>query len=375
MLTGLPAVEAKNVTKTFGAGPDAVVALDNVSVTIRQNEFFTLLGPSGCGKTTLLRMIAGSIDPSSGQILFGDHNTPLCDRPVGRAFEPAAPPAMRDITHLPPNRRNTGMVFQSYALWPHMTVAQNVAFGLDIRRIPHADRARRVADALDAVQMQDYADRKPNQLSGGQQQRIALARALVIRPDVLLLDEPLSNLDAKVRQRLRVEVRRLQRRIATTMIYVTHDQEEALAIADRVVLMHAGSVVQEGSPEEIYLEPASAFAADFLGVSNRLDGTAEAGVVRVGDQALAYAGPLRGPVLAIVRSSDLSLESAAEGDAVATLEGILEESLFLGAHYRHYVRVGETVLLADGPFALAPGRVKLRVPAGRLRVFRRPSPT
>jgi putative spermidine/putrescine transport system ATP-binding protein len=159
------------------------------------------------------------------------------------------------------------------------------------------------------------------------------------------------------------------------MIYVTHDQEEALAIADRVVLMHAGSVVQEGSPEEIYLEPASAFAADFLGVSNRLDGIAEAGVVRVGDQALAYDGALRGPVLAIVRSSDLSVESAAEPGAGASLEGVLEESLFLGAHYRHYVRVGEAVLLADGPFAVAPGRVTLRVPAGRLRVFRRPSTT
>jgi len=241
-----------------------------------------------------------------------------------------------------------------------------------------ADIRRRVLAALDLVEIGDaagIAQRKPGALSGGQQQRVALARALVVEPGVLLLDEPLSNLDAKVRQRLRVEVRRLQRRIATTMIYVTHDQEEALAIADRVVLMHAGMVVQEGSPEEIYLEPATAFAADFLGVSNRLDGTAEVGAVRVGDQTLAYEGPLRGPVLAIVRSSDLSLESAAEPGSGATLDGVLEESLFLGAHYRHYVRVGETVLLADGPFAVAPGRVKLRVPAGRLRVFRRPSTT
>jgi putative spermidine/putrescine transport system ATP-binding protein len=190
---------------------------------------------------------------------------------------------------------------------------------------------------------------------------------------VLLLDEPLSNLDAKVRQRLRVEVRRLQRRIATTMIYVTHDQEEALAIADRVVLMHAGDVVQEGSPEEIYLEPASAFAADFLGVSNRLDGMAEAGLVRVGDQALMYEGPLRGPVLAIVRSSDLTLDSTPAEGAVTTLKGVLEGSLFLGAHYRHYVRVGDAVLLVDGPSAATPGPVEIRVPAGRLRVFPRPS--
>jgi putative spermidine/putrescine transport system ATP-binding protein len=270
------------------------------------------------------------------------------------------------------------MVFQNYALWPHMSVFDNVAYGLRRKRVPSADIRRRVLGALDLVEIGDAADiaeRRPGALSGGQQQRVALARALVVEPRVLLLDEPLSNLDAKVRQRLRVEVRRLQRRIATTMIYVTHDQEEALAIADRVVLMQAGRVVQEGSPEEIYLEPTSAFAADFLGVSNRLDGTAEDGCVRVGDQTLAYDGPLRGPVLAIVRSSDLSLDAPAEPGVGTSLEGVLEESLFLGAHYRHYVRVGDAVLLADGPSAVAPGRVKLRVPARRLRVFRRPSTT
>ena len=221
------------------------------------------------------------------------------------------------------------------------------------RRVASADIRRRVLAALDLVEIGDaagIAQRKPGALSGGQQQRVALARALVVEPRVLLLDEPLSNLDAKVRQRLRVEVRRLQRRIATTMIYVTHDQEEALAIADRVVLMHAGSVVQEGSPEEIYLEPASAFAADFLGVSNRLDGVAEAGLVRVGDQALAYdwraAGP-RARHRALVRSVAGAPRRSA--GASASLEGVLEESLFLGAHYRHYVRVGDAVLLADGP--------------------------
>jgi ABC-type Fe3+/spermidine/putrescine transport system ATPase subunit len=259
-----------------------------------------------------------------------------------------------------------------------MSVFDNVAYGLRRKRLPAADIRRRVLAALDLVEIGDaagIAQRRPGALSGGQQQRVALARALVVEPRVLLLDEPLSNLDAKVRQRLRVEVRRLQRRIATTMIYVTHDQEEALAIADRVVLMHAGEVVQEGSPEEIYLEPANAFAADFLGVSNRLDGVAEAGLLRVGDQALRYEGPLRGPVLAIVRSSDLSLEHANEAGAVTTLTGVLEESLFLGAHYRHYVRVGDAVLLVDGPSAAGTGPVEIRVPAGRLRVFPRPSPS
>src|SRR6185436_3071446 len=198
------------------------------------------------------------------------------------------------VTSLPPQQRGTAMVFQSYALWPHMTVFDNVAYGLRLKRVPAEAVRARVRAALELVAIgavDDVARRKPGALSGGQQQRVALARALVVEPRVLLLDEPLSNLDAKVRQRLRVEVRRLQKRVGITAIYVTHDQEEALAIADRVVLMHAGSVVQEGSPEEIYLEPASAFAADFLGVSNRLDGTAEAGVVRVGDQALAYVGP------------------------------------------------------------------------------------
>jgi len=339
-------VRVEAIAKRFGA----VEALRGVSLEFAAGKLTAILGPSGCGKTTLLRAIAGFATVDAGRIFF----------------------ASDDVTARPPQARETAMVFQNYALWPHMSVFDNVAYGLRRRRVASADIRRRVLAALDLVEIGDaagIAQRKPGALSGGQQQRVALARALVVEPRVLLLDEPLSNLDAKVRQRLRVEVRRLQRRIATTMIYVTHDQEEALAIADRVVLMHAGSVVQEGSPEEIYLEPASAFAADFLGVSNRLDGVAEAGLVRVGGQAVAYDGPLRGPVLAIVRSSDLSLDATADRGASATLDGVLEESLFLGAHYRHYVRVGDAVLLADGPSAVAPGAVKLRVPARRLRVF------
>jgi len=345
-------VRVEAVTKRFGA----VEALRGATLDFGAGKLTAILGPSGCGKTTLLRAIAGFAAVDAGRIFF----------------------ASDDVTARPPQARETAMVFQNYALWPHMSVFDNVAYGLRRKRVPSADIRRRVLAALDLVEIGDAAGiaaRKPGALSGGQQQRVALARALVVEPRVLLLDEPLSNLDAKVRQRLRVEVRRLQRRIATTMIYVTHDQEEALAIADRVVLMHGGHVVQEGSPEEIYLEPTSAFAADFLGVSNRLDGTAEDGCLRVGDQILAYDGPLRGPVLAIVRSSDLSLDATAEPGVGTSLEGVLEESLFLGAHYRHYVRVGDAVLLADGPSAVAPGRVRLRVPARRLRVFRRPSTT
>jgi ABC-type Fe3+/spermidine/putrescine transport system ATPase subunit len=341
-------VRIEAVAKRFGL----VEALRGVTLEFGAGKLTAILGPSGCGKTTLLRAIAGFAPVDAGRIFF--------DRD--------------DVTALPPQVRGTAMVFQNYALWPHMSVFDNVAYGLRRKRVPSQDIRLRVLAALDLVEIGDaagIAQRKPGALSGGQQQRVALARALVVEPRVLLLDEPLSNLDAKVRQRLRVEVRRLQRRIGTTMIYVTHDQEEALAIADRVVLMHAGDVVQEGSPEEIYLEPTSAFAADFLGVSNRLDATAEAGLLRMGEQALAYAGPLRGPVQAIVRSSDLSLDASLEQGAVTTLKGVLEESLFLGAHYRHYVRVGDAVLLVDGPAPAKPGAVEIRIPVGRLRVYPR----
>jgi len=339
-------VRIEAVAKRFGA----VEALRGATLDFGAGKLTAILGPSGCGKTTLLRAIAGFVALDAGRILF--------DR--------------EDVTALPPQARGTAMVFQNYALWPHMSVFDNVAYGLRRKRLPSEAIRNRVLAALDLVEIGDaagIAQRKPGALSGGQQQRVALARALVVEPRVLLLDEPLSNLDAKVRERLRIEVRRLQRRIGTTMIYVTHDQEEALAIADRVVLMHLGLVVQEGGPEEIYLEPASAFAADFLGVSNRLDATAEAGLLRIGNQTLPYDGPLRGPVLAIVRSSDLSLDPAFEQGMATSLKGVLEESLFLGAHYRHYVRVGDSVLLVDGPAPAKPGAVEIRVPVRRLRVF------
>lgn len=255
-----------DLTKRFDSalpGGSSTTAVDRVSLTVDAGELFFLLGPSGCGKTTLLRMIAGFIDPTSGSITF------------------KTPAGERDVTHLPPNQRNTGMVFQSYALWPHMTVAQNVAFGLEIRKVSGEEKARRVAEALDAVQMGPYAQRKPTQLSGGQQQRVALARALVIRPDVLLLDEPLSNLDAKLRLELRSEIRRICKEAGRkdgsgggmTAVYVTHDQKEALSMADRVAIVSAGKVVQVGPPAELYRRPASAFVAEFLGETNFLPAT------------------------------------------------------------------------------------------------------
>jgi iron(III) transport system ATP-binding protein len=243
-------VTIRNLGKRFGT----IAAVDDVSLDVPAGALFFLLGPSGCGKTTLLRMLAGFIDPTAGTIRFGD----------------------RDVTGLPPNRRRTAMVFQSYALWPHMTVAQNVAFGLRVRRVPAGQRGQRVAEALAAVQMESYAARKPNELSGGQQQRVALARALVVRPDLLLLDEPLSNLDAKLRLEMRGMIRSICRQARLTAVYVTHDQKEALSMADSLAVMYAGRVVQVGSPAGVYHRPASRFVADFLGESNFLDATVTA---------------------------------------------------------------------------------------------------
>ncbi len=254
------------VTKRYGH----VEALRDVSLDFDAGKLTAILGPSGCGKTTLLRAIAGFVAVDAGTICFDG--------------EP--------VTDLRPQERGTAMVFQSYALWPHMTVFDNVAYGLRIKRVPAEAVRARVRTALELVAIgavDDVARRKPGALSGGQQQRVALARALVVEPRVLLLDEPLSNLDAKVRQRLRVEVRRLQRRVGITAIYVTHDQEEALAIADRVVLMNAGRVIQSGTPEEVYLDPSSEFAADFLGVGNTLEARAEPGVLTLAGQRLASA--------------------------------------------------------------------------------------
>jgi ABC-type Fe3+/spermidine/putrescine transport system ATPase subunit len=336
---GVP-IAVESAVKRYGA----VVALRDVSLAFAPGRLTAVLGPSGCGKTTLLRAIAGFVPLDAGVVRFGGD----------------------DVTRQPPQQRGTAMVFQSYALWPHMTVFDNVAYGLRLAHTPKPAIERRVRDALALVEIGDVdtiARRKPGALSGGQQQRVALARALVVEPRVLLLDEPLSNLDAKIRHRLRVEIRRLQRRVGITTIYVTHDQEEALAIADRVVLMRAGTVVQEGRPEEVYLGPATEFAADFLGVGTRVSAQAEAGSLVIAGTKLPYAGPERGAAVVVMRASDLALDPAGE------LTGHLEESLFLGAHWRHYVRIGETLVSVDGPAPHAPGPVRVSVPLDRLRVY------
>ncbi|MGD9780521.1 MAG: ABC transporter ATP-binding protein [Kiritimatiellia bacterium] len=243
-------ITIERLTKRFGAK----TVLDGIDLRIAAGELFFLLGPSGCGKTTLLRAVAGLNEPDEGRILAGD----------------------RDVTHLPPHVRDMGMVFQSYALWPHMTLRENVAFGLEMRNVKKADAGPRVMRALEMVKLADRADSKPNELSGGQQQRVALARALVIEPQCLLLDEPLSNLDAKLRLEMRTEIRRICKEAGLTAIYVTHDQKEALSIADRLAVLDQGRLLQIGSPQEVYTRPNSRFVAQFIGETTFIEGRVRA---------------------------------------------------------------------------------------------------
>ena len=341
-------VTVDTLVKRYGR----VVALDGVSLTFASGGMTAILGPSGCGKTTLLRSLAGFIQVDGGRILFGTE----------------------EVTALSPQARGTAMVFQQYALWPHMTIFDNVAYGLRLRKLPAAEVRARVQKVLDLVeigQIAGVAERRPGELSGGQQQRVALARALVVEPRVLLMDEPLSNLDAKVRQRLRAEVRRLQKTVGITTIYVTHDQEEALAIADTVVLMNAGRVVQAGSPQDMYFNPDNAFAAEFLGVSNQLAGIATDGSVSVGSQRLPYAGPVRGRATLVFKATDATLDPGATAPAPghAALRGTLEERLFLGSAYRHYIRVEGESLMVDGTEPVEPGPVTVRLPAEKLKIY------
>lgn len=313
-------VTIDDVVKQF----QETLALDHVSLGIQPGELFFLLGPSGCGKTTLLRTIAGFSEPTSGRVLLDGG----------------------DITSLPPHKRDTGMVFQSYALWPHMTVAENVAFGLEMRKVPKAELRRRVAEALEIVQMTERADRKPNQLSGGQQQRVALARALVVHPRCLLLDEPLSNLDAKLRLEMRTEIRRICKAAGLTSVYVTHDQKEALSIADRLAVMRAGRIMQIGAPLDVYRNPNSEFVANFIGEANFLRGrVTDAGSGRVTVSTLA--GPLvaRAPADAANLASGAAVALCVRPEAVRfdaapasvpnRLHGTLCNTVYLGEVAQH----------------------------------------
>ena len=320
-------IEIQGLTKRYkGFTGGVTTAVDHISLTINKGDLFFLLGPSGCGKTTLLRMIAGFIDPSEGKVLFNG----------------------RDVTHTPPNKRNTGMVFQSYALWPHMSVAQNVAFGLSVRKVPKAQRESRAMDALRSVHMDQYAARKPNQLSGGQQQRVALARALVVRPDVLLLDEPLSNLDAKLRLEMRAEIKRICKESGLTTVYVTHDQKEALSMADRMAVLDMGVIAQVGSPRDLYLRPSSRFVADFLGETNFVNAevTSRAGgILNLESPAGALRSaafdaaqtPERGSVTCSIRPEAWKILDGPGVDNGATLRGRVVESVYLGEMAQHQV--------------------------------------
>src|ERR687897_2684252 len=243
-------ITIRGLSKSFGAGDSSFAAVSDLSLAISDNQFVTLLGPSGCGKTTTLRLIAGYLQPDTGTIHVNER---LLSSP-GHV--------------LPPERRGMGMVFQNYAVWPHKTVYQNVAFGLDVRRVRRAEVETRVARVLELVNLAGLERRYPSELSGGQQQRVALARSLVVEPGILLLDEPLSNLDAKLRERMRWELKDLQRRTGITFVYVTHDQSEAMALSDRIAVLHQGEVVQVGAPREVYAHPASKVVADFMGLVN-----------------------------------------------------------------------------------------------------------
>jgi ABC-type Fe3+/spermidine/putrescine transport system ATPase subunit len=308
-------IRAEHVTKRFGS----VTAVDDVSFATEPGEMFFLLGPSGCGKTTLLRAVAGLGDVDAGEFYIGE----------------------RCITDVPPHRRNTAMVFQNYALWPHMTVLENVTFGLSLRGIGRRERKRQGMSALEIVQMPDLADRKPNQLSGGQQQRVALARALAIEPDCLLLDEPLSNLDAKLRLEMRSELRRIHRETRLTILYVTHDQKEALSLADRVALMRDGRIEQLGTPRELYHRPASRFAAAFLGETNFLRGTyrglrGTGAAVEFADGILECRtpegnAPGEGTACELsVRPEALTLHGTDAGRPANSFAGVIREVTFLG---------------------------------------------
>ena len=338
-------ITTEQLTKSYGR----THAVDHANVRIEAGELFFLLGPSGCGKTTLLRMIAGLLEPTSGKLLFGD----------------------RDVTRMPTGKRNCAMVFQNYALWPHMTIRQNVGFGLDAKKTSPDEKNRRVDGVMKTVQIDHLADRKPGQLSGGQQQRVALARALVVNPDVLLLDEPLSNLDAKLRVEMRSGIRNVCKSTNTTSVYVTHDQEEALSMADRIAVMESGKVIQCGPPEEVYDRPVNHFVADFLGSANFLPGV----VLDSGPDGTTVSTPLGNlhasmngrhkdePVTCMIRPERISLLNADE-QAVNMLESSHAQTVFRGGGVTHgftfdndiHLQVDET---RRGPRKIQGAKVRL----------------
>jgi spermidine/putrescine transport system ATP-binding protein len=351
-------IRLEELTKRF----DDVVAVDSIDLDMPPGEFFTMLGPSGCGKTTTLRMIAGFEQPTSGKILLDG----------------------TDVARVPPHKRSVNTVFQNYALFPHLDVAANVAFGLKYHRVTREERRRKVRGILHLVQLDGFEERKPAQLSGGQQQRVALARALVLTPRVLLLDEPLGALDARLRKDLQLELKAIQKDIGITFVFVTHDQEEALTMSDRMAVMNHGHVEQAGSPREVYEEPRTSFVAGFLGVSNLLD--AEAGPdsgacsLKIGERTFRAeqgATQTRGAVKAMIRPERIELEPHdAPGDN--RLPGLVERAVFLGGSHEVHLRIlgGELLRATVANNGRPPGvelregqAVTLHLPASALRVL------
>jgi spermidine/putrescine transport system ATP-binding protein len=351
-------IELKDLCKNFGD----VVAVNRINLTIAPGEFFSLLGPSGCGKTTTLRMIAGFEDATSGQILLDGV----------------------DLAHTPPHKRPVNTVFQAYMIFPHLNVHENVAFGLRRQHVSRSDIRQRVGEALELVQLEQLAHRKPSQLSGGQQQRVALARALVLRPAVLLLDEPLGALDAKLRRQLQVELKALQERVGIMFVYVTHDQEEALTMSNRIAVMSQGIVEQVGTPREVYDEPRTEFVADFLGISNMISADAQSDRsgrcrLQIGEFMLTAkvgATDLRGKVKCVVRPERVKLEPY-DSSGESRVPAIVEHLVYLGSATRVVVHLAtgqtlQSLIQSDGadlPYQQGTA-VNVYLPPDAVRVLR-----
>jgi iron(III) transport system ATP-binding protein len=358
-------ITIKGLSKHFGAGETDVAAVSDLDLDIRDNQFVTLLGPSGCGKTTTLRLIAGYITPDAGTIHVDDRLV-------------SAPGSV-----VPPDARRMGMVFQNYAVWPHKTVFENVVFGLKIRKVAAAVARRRVEETLALVNLTGLERRYPNELSGGQQQRVALARSLVVEPEILLLDEPLSNLDAKLRERMRTELKVLQRRTGITFVYVTHDQAEALALSDMVAVIHGGRLQQYGSPHDVYSRPANRLVADFMGLVNLVPGiviTAQNGVGTVEaakslhlDVAMPDGASAGEAIEIAIRPENIRLKSANGQDGA--VRATISERTFLGNVSEYYARLasGQVLRVQTHPlqqFAIGE-QVAVEVDASQCSVFRR----
>ena len=351
----MASVELRGLTKRYATTP----VVDNVSLRVEHGLLVCLLGPSGCGKTTTLRLIAGFVEPSEGEIQVGDRVV--------------SSPART----LPPEQRNMSMIFQSYALWPHMTVAENVAYGLNLRKLDRATIKRKVNDILATTRLDPLADRYPGELSGGQQQRVSLARALVVEPETLLLDEPLSNLDANLREEMRFEVRRLHDQYRYTTVYVTHDQSEAMTTADLIAVMNAGKIEQLGSPEEIYYRPRSEFVARFIGSSNVMRGTAlDPTTVEIGGVPLRCVGEASTPgrdTPVSVRQHDIRMHTAKPSETDNVVPATVIRQVFLGSNRDYMVEINggaQLRVLTQADQSVAPGSaVWLHLPPERCRAL------